>query len=94
MKDERKIQSEIDRMFEDAGLSQDDRDLWRERLSAMGEMFPRTFVDVFRGELDLLRFFTGDLRKRMEAEEVDAEADTLLAAERSYLGTALKDERE
>jgi hypothetical protein len=91
MKDEREIQNEIDRIFEEAGLSEDDRELWRSRLSLAGERVMAVFVDAFSGESDLLRFFTGDLRKRIEAGDDRSKLDTILSEERSYFSGLMQE---
>ncbi|NTW14382.1 MAG: hypothetical protein HGA31_05125 [Candidatus Moranbacteria bacterium] len=84
MKDERKIQEEIDRIFNDAELSLEDRILWLERLTHAGEYVRRIFVESFDGESSLLRFFTGDLRKRIAAGNDRDRINEVLAEEKAY----------
>lgn len=84
MRSEREIQEEIDRIFEEADLSGDDRELWRARLSMAGARIVAVFVDSFSGESDLLRFFTGDLRKRIDADGDRSKLDAVLAEEKEY----------
>jgi hypothetical protein len=90
MKDEREIQREIDRIFDDAGLSEDDRGLWRGSLSKAGEKFRLAFVESFSGESGLLRFFTGDLRKRIDAGRDRRKLELILAEERDYFNTLFR----
>lgn len=87
MKSEREIQEKIDRIFEEAGLSEDDRDLWRSRISLSGTWFGSMFVDVFSSETGMLRFFTGDLRKRIAAGDDQSKLDVVLAEERDYFAS-------
>lgn len=94
MKSEREIQAEIDRIFEEAGLSEDDQDLWRDRLSVAGEQIMAVFVDIFSGESDLLRFFTGDLRKRIDAGQDQSKLDAVLAEEKEYFTGLLHQTQE
>ena len=90
MKDERETQEEIDRIFEEAGLSEDDRELWRGRLRNAGVRFAHAFAQIFSGESDLLRFFTSDLRKRIDAGDDRSKLDTILAEERAYFSDFMK----
>lgn len=90
MEDERKIQEEIDLMFERAGLSEDDRGLWHKRLAAAGEFVRANFLRSFRDDLDMLRFFTRDMRKRLEAEADRSKLDAIAVEERSYLADSLR----
>jgi hypothetical protein len=89
MNDERKIQEEIDRIFGEANLPEDDRSLWRERLFSAGFRFPAVFVETFSGDSDLLRFFTGNLRKRLLAGNDRSKLDAVLAEEEAYFSGLL-----
>jgi len=90
MRDEREIQKEIDRIFEEAGLSEDDRNLWKKRLFVAGSRIAAVFLDTFSGESELLRFFTRDLRNRIAAGDDRSELDAVLAEERDYFSGLLK----
>ncbi|MEI6650343.1 MAG: hypothetical protein WCL23_02810 [Candidatus Moraniibacteriota bacterium] len=90
MKDEREIQKEIDWIFEEARLSEDDRGLWRGRLAKAGEKFRLAFIESFGGENDLLRFLTGDLRKRIDAGRDRRKLELILAEERVYFTGLLR----
>lgn len=90
MEDERKIQEEIDRMFECADLSEDDRGLWRGRLETAGEFVRMSFLRSFGDDPDMLRFFTRDMRKRLDAGADRTKLDAVLAEEGSYLAAALR----
>ncbi|NTW14380.1 MAG: hypothetical protein HGA31_05115 [Candidatus Moranbacteria bacterium] len=94
MKDEREIQEEIDRIFEEAGLSQDDRNLWSGRLAEAGEYVRRAFIESFGEEYDLLRFFTGDLRNRIEAGRDRQKFERILTEEKSYFTGVLRHHSE
>jgi hypothetical protein len=94
MKSEREIQIEIDRIFEEADLSGDDRELWRARLSVAGGRLMAVFVDSFSGESDLLRFFTRDLRKRIDADGDRSKLDAILAEEKEYFTGLLQQTQE
>ena len=90
MKNEREIQKEIDWIFDEAGLSEDDRGLWRGRLAKAGEKLRLAFVESFGGQKDLLRFLTGDLRKRIDAGRDKRKLELILAEERVYFTGILR----
>lgn len=94
MKDEREIQESIDRIFEEAGLSQDDRNLWGSRLAEAGEYVRQAFIESFSEEYDLLRFFTGDLRKRIEAGQDRRKLEQVLVEEKTYFTGVLRHHSE
>lgn len=90
MRNEREIQEEIDRIFEDAALSEADRGLWQGRLSERGFFMMRTFVETFNGHRDLLRFVTDDIRKRLESGGNPGKLDAVLKEEQAFLTALLK----
>lgn len=84
MRDEREIQKEIDRIFNESRLSLEDRILWLSRLADAGTYVRRVFVESFDGDSTLLRFCTGDLRKRISAGGDRKRIERVLAEERAY----------
>ncbi len=83
------LRQKIEDIFESAGLSEEDRALWRSRLSAADDSFPRTFVTLFDEEGDMLRFFTNDLRKRAEAGNDAEKLSSVLREEKEYFANIL-----
>ncbi|NTW30331.1 MAG: hypothetical protein HGA33_03565, partial [Candidatus Moranbacteria bacterium] len=58
----------LEKMFDNADLSEEDRGLWRARLVDAGEYVHKMFVDVFLKDRDLLLLFTRNMRKLAEAQ--------------------------
>ncbi|NTW15799.1 MAG: hypothetical protein HGA38_05585 [Candidatus Moranbacteria bacterium] len=87
---EEEFNDKLERMFERADLSEEDRSLWRGRLADAGEYVRRMFVDVFSQDRDLLVFFTGNLRKRAAAHGDQAKLDEIMEEERAYFAGIMK----
>jgi len=88
--DEKKSQERIEEIFESARLGEEDRNLWRGRLSSAGNAFRSVFIDVFGDDRDALTFFTGDLRKRLEAGSDRKRLDDIEREERDYFSSILR----
>lgn len=84
------LEERIVRIFDTAGLSEEDRSLWMSRLSISGEQFQRAFVSLFSGEEEMLHFFTRDLRERIEAGNDQAKIAAVLDRERQYFESELE----
>lgn len=80
----------LERIFDDADLREEDRTLWRERLSDAGDYLYATFVDVFSKDRDLLVFFTGNMRKRIEANGDQSKLDEIAEEEKAYFSGLMK----
>lgn len=79
---------QIQKIFEAAGLSDDERELWLSRLVA-NERLQTMFVDTFTGDAELIRFFTSDLRERISAGNDEKKLTEVLEKEREYFHSLL-----
>lgn len=89
---EEEFNEKLERMFERAGLNEEDRGLWRAKLADAGEYVRRMFIDVFSQDRDLLVFFTGNLRKRLAAQGDREKLDEIVNEEQAYFAGLMKSE--
>lgn len=83
------LDDHMEKIFDKAGLSEDDRALWRSRLSAADERMRAVFVGIFSGDADLLPFFTEDLRDRVAAGRDPEKLAKVLEKEREHFRSVL-----
>lgn len=83
------LDDHIEKIFDDAGLSEEDRSLWRSRLAAAGERMRAVFVSIFSGDAELLGFFTEDLRNRVAVGRNPEKLANVLEKERKYFRSIL-----
>lgn len=84
------FEKKLEKMFDNADLSEEDRGLWRARLADAGEYVHKMFIDVFSKDRDLLLFFTGNMRKLADAQGEREKLDQVEAEERAYFSGLLK----
>jgi hypothetical protein len=83
------LDDHIERIFENAGLSEEDRALWRSRLASSDERMRAVFVSIFSDDTELLEFFTEDLRDRVAAGRDPEKLAGVLEKEREYFRSML-----
>jgi hypothetical protein len=84
MKNRQEIREEVMNILSDSGLSVDDRGLWLDCLAGADPNAQVAFIDAFDGELELLRFFTADLRQRIMAGDDREALGQILSEEKKY----------
>ncbi|HWQ59700.1 MAG TPA: hypothetical protein VN420_00945 [Candidatus Fimivivens sp.] len=90
MENKQNSKEKVEDILAASGLSDDDRALWAGRLSEADPSMRGAFVESFEDDYDLLRFFTGDLRRRIEAGNDRQKLDEVLTAEKSFFAERLK----
>lgn len=90
MENTNNLEEKIKQIFSAADLSLEDQNLWASKLSVSEESIQRIFISVFENDLEMLRFFTRDLRDRTEAGSDPAKLASALENEREYLRAFLK----
>jgi hypothetical protein len=74
----------IEELFTRANLPEDGRALWRARLAVDSERVKQVFIDTFAEDLEMLTFFTDDLRRRIAAGNDPEKLAAVLDEERKY----------
>lgn len=87
------LDDQIQEIFERAGLSESDRELWLSRLSSVSERMKAVFVSIFSDDTELLRFFTGDLKNRIEAGDDQERLAKIIEDERGYFRDFLSQQK-
>lgn len=88
------FQQKLEAMFESAELREEDRKLWRDRLAHAGEYIHKMFIDVFSKDRDLLVFFTGNMRKRIDANGDQSKLAEIAEEEKAYFSGLMKKNTE
>ncbi|MBP9751972.1 MAG: hypothetical protein KBD19_03885 [Candidatus Moranbacteria bacterium] len=83
------LDDHMEKIFDEAGLSEGDRALWRSRLAAADERMRAVFVSIFSGDTELLAFFTEDLRDRVAAGRDPEKLANVLEKEREHFRSML-----
>ncbi len=87
---EDEFQKQLEAIFDETDLRQEDRKLWHDRLDNAGEHIHKIFVDVFGGDRGLLLFFTGNIRKRIDANGDRVKLDEIAEEEKTYFAGLMK----
>ncbi len=83
------LPEKIQAIFDSAHLSQEDRSLWLDRLAQGGERMQSVFVSIFEDDIEMLDFFTHDLRTRIDCGTDQEKLEKVLENEREYFRTLL-----
>ena len=87
--DKRSVDERVEEIFERTGLPEDGRALWRARLSASSDRVKLVFVETFSDDVEMLLFFTDDLRKRIDAGNDPEKLKVVLDGEKEYFAGVL-----
>lgn len=83
------LPEKIQGIFDSAHLSPEDQSLWLDRLAQGGERLQAVFVSIFEDDIEMLDFFTQDLRNRIDCGSDRERLEKVLENEREYFRTLL-----
>jgi hypothetical protein len=79
------LNGKIESLFETAGLSEGDRDMWRSKLESLDESYAELFVAIYENEPEILAFMTENTKSRILADDDPKALEEIGEREKAYI---------